>query len=145
MKRSYRLAVLLLLAAMSAGASGHPGERIVEIRIHHSAFWPKHLEFQRGDRVRFVVINTDPIDHELIVGDEEVQQRHEDGSEPVHGAVPGEVTVAAGETGETTYVFDEPGTLLFACHFPGHYAYGMKGTITVRSSGDAILDANSMP
>ncbi|MGZ4207500.1 MAG: hypothetical protein ACXVQ6_06305 [Actinomycetota bacterium] len=24
-----------------------------------------------------------------------------------------------------------PGTLLFACHRPGHYAYGMRGTIHI--------------
>jgi uncharacterized cupredoxin-like copper-binding protein len=132
MKKTYLLVVLALLVAMSGGVERHSSERIVEIRIHHSSFTPQHLVFQRGDRVRFVVINTDPIDHELIVGDEEVQKRHENGSEPFHGDIPGEVTVLAGETAQTTYVFEEPGTLFFACHFPGHYAYGMKGTITVR-------------
>ena len=31
----------------------------------------------------------------------------------------------------TTFTFEEPGTYEFACHLPGHYQYGMKGTIEV--------------
>ena len=60
--------------------------------------------------MRFVVRNTDPIDHELIVGDAAVHARHERGNEADHGAIPGEVSVAAGEVAETTFRFDEAGT-----------------------------------
>ena len=35
------------------------------------------------------------------------------------------------ETGYTTYRFDEPGTVEFACHLPRHYGYGMHGSIEV--------------
>ena len=31
----------------------------------------------------------------------------------------------------TTITFDEPGTLQYICHLPGHEAYGMVGTLTV--------------
>ena len=44
------------------------------------------------------------------------------------------VEVAPGETATLVYTFDEPGTLLIGCHVPGHYAAGMKGTITVTAS-----------
>ena len=38
-----------------------------------------------------------------------------------------------GETVEVTYtVPTRKGTYVFACTFPGHYALGMKGTLTVR-------------
>ena len=38
-----------------------------------------------------------------------------------------------GETVEVTFkVPDRPGTYEFICTFPGHYALGMKGTLTVR-------------
>ena len=33
---------------------------------------------------------------------------------------------------ETTYLFDEPGTVVYACHLPVHVAYGMVGEIEVR-------------
>ena len=81
--------------------------------------------------MRFVVRNTDPIDHELIVGDEAVQLRHEHGSEAHHGARPGEISVPPHSTATTTYLFGPRGTLLFGCHLPGHWSYGMHGTIRI--------------
>jgi uncharacterized cupredoxin-like copper-binding protein len=38
-----------------------------------------------------------------------------------------------GETKEMTWHFTQSGEVLFGCHQPGHYAAGMKGTITVSS------------
>lgn len=99
--------------------------------MEHSRFDPARLQFSAGDTVRFVVRNTDPIDHELIVGDQDVQDLHEQGTERHHGTKPGEISVPAGETAETTYTFDQPGRLFFGCHLPGHYDFGMKGTISV--------------
>jgi uncharacterized cupredoxin-like copper-binding protein len=61
-----------------------------------------------------------------------MQQVHEEGTEASHGARPGEISVPAGETVETTFTFPDqlaPGWE-FACHLPGHYAYGMHGPIT---------------
>ena len=81
----------------------------------------------------FVVRNADPIDHELIVGDEAVQRRHEQGRERHHhGEVAGELSVPAGAERRTTYTFAGPGRVEFACHLPGHYAYGMHGWVQVR-------------
>jgi uncharacterized cupredoxin-like copper-binding protein len=84
-----------------------------------------------GETVRFVLRNTDPIPHELIVGDQSVQDVHEAGTEAHHGDRPGEVSVAPGRTAVTTYRFETAGRLLFGCHLPGHWAYGMRGTIQV--------------
>lgn len=75
--------------------------------------------------------NTDPIAHELIIGDEAVQHRHEIGTGTRHGERDGEVSVAPGAKAETSYTFTEPGPLMFGCHLPGHWAYGMRGTIVV--------------
>ncbi len=41
------------------------------------------------------------------------------------------VDVPPGQTVTLVYTFDQPGTLLYGCHVPGHYAAGMRGTITV--------------
>jgi uncharacterized cupredoxin-like copper-binding protein len=102
-----------------------------EMSIEHSSFGISEMRFAAGDTVRFVVTNDDPIDHELIIGDQRVQDIHERGSEAIHGAVPGEITVPAGETRSTIFTFDEAGELFFACHLPGHFAYGMHGSIVV--------------
>ncbi|HEX2179380.1 MAG TPA: plastocyanin/azurin family copper-binding protein, partial [Actinomycetota bacterium] len=75
--------------------------------------------------------NDDPIDHEFILGDQAVQDRHESGTEAHHGAIPTEVSVPAGETVETTVRFDQQETLILGCHLPGHYAYGMKARVVV--------------
>ena len=132
-----RMAAIALAAGVAltgcagAGAADEPAERTVEITVRHSRFSLDELRVRPGETVRFVLRNTDPIPHELIVGDQSVQDVHEAGSEAHHGDRPGEVSVAAGETAVTTYRFGPAGRLLFGCHLPGHWAYGMQGTITV--------------
>jgi uncharacterized cupredoxin-like copper-binding protein len=128
------LAVLLAGPAAAYVAAAEPAVRVTKVGIDHSAFDPGSFEFEAGERVRFVIHNHDPIDHEFILGDEEVQARHESGSEPDHGAIPGEVSIDAGETRTTTYVFDESGTLIIGCHLPGHYDYGMRAEVTVEAT-----------
>ena len=99
--------------------------------MRHSRFEPATVRVDPGERVRFVLRNTDPIDHEFILGDDGVQRRHEEGRERQHhGDVPGERSVPAGQEAATTYAFPAAPTaalLEFACHLPGHYAYGMHG------------------
>ncbi|HEV3498336.1 MAG TPA: plastocyanin/azurin family copper-binding protein, partial [Actinomycetes bacterium] len=109
--------------------------RTVVVTMHHSRFEPSVVRVEPGERVRFVLRNTDPIDHEFILGDASVQRRHEEGRERQHhGDVPGERSVPAGQEATTTYTFPstlEGRALEFACHLPGHYAYGMHGTARV--------------
>ncbi|MDQ4068456.1 MAG: plastocyanin/azurin family copper-binding protein [Actinomycetota bacterium] len=121
-----------LAAAVAAGSGSGTAVRTIVLDVHHSRFSPDELRVRPGETVRFVVRNTDPIPHELIVGDQSVQDAHEHGTEAHHGERPGEVSVAPGATAVTTYRFGaEPGRLLFGCHLPGHWAYGMRGTIRV--------------
>ena len=115
----------------SAAAVLGPGEVVVELGIEHSRFSFDRLEVQQGSSVRFVVRNSDPIAHELIVGDDDVHLRHRDGSEAAHPPVPGEVSVGPNATASTVYVFDEAGTVEYACHLPGHLDYGMRGEVVV--------------
>ena len=124
-------AVATLVAVALLGACAAAAERTVDVTIRHSRFLPATLDFSPGTTVRFVVRNTDPIDHEFIVGNEAVQARHQTGTEPHHGAIPGEVSVPAGGQATTTYTFSEPGTIFIGCHLPGHYAYGMRGSVRV--------------
>jgi uncharacterized cupredoxin-like copper-binding protein len=119
---------LLALAACSAG----DGERTVTIDIRHSRFSTGEVRVRPGETVRFVLRNTDPIPHELIIGDQAVQDLHEAGTESHHGDRPGEASVAPGATAATTYRFGPAGDrLLFGCHLPGHWGYGMRGELRV--------------
>jgi uncharacterized cupredoxin-like copper-binding protein len=131
------VAVVTSGVGYAADASGDddkplgPGLVTVTIDIEHSRFSIDHLRLHTGTLVRFLVKNHDPIAHELVVGDDAVHAQHEHGSEATHPPVPGEVSVAAGDVGETFYRFDVPGSYLFACHLPRHFAYGMHGVVSV--------------
>ena len=108
-----------------------PGDVTVQVDVEHSLFAPDRLRVAEGTRVRFVVVNGDPLHHELIVGPPDVHARHAEGTEAEHPSIPGEVSVDLNATAVTTYTFDEPGTVEFACHLPGHYEHGMRGTVEV--------------
>jgi uncharacterized cupredoxin-like copper-binding protein len=135
MSRRLATGVAAVLAAAALPACGNAlAADPVEVRldVRWSAFSRTEVEVREGVPVRFVVANGDPIGHELIVGDRAVQERHATGTEPAHGDRPGEVTVPAGETVATTVTFERSGLYYFACHLPGHYAYGMHGVVRVR-------------
>jgi plastocyanin len=132
------LLVLVLLAGCGGAAQARsPVDDTVELTIRYSKFSTTELQARPGATVRFVVHNLDPIAHELIVGDDGVQQRHELGTEPWHEDRPGEVSVPARATRTTTFTFAESGTfpasgsVRFGCHLPGHWNYGMQGVIRV--------------
>jgi uncharacterized cupredoxin-like copper-binding protein len=108
-----------------------PGDVTVQIDIDHSVFDPAPLRVVAGTRVRFVVVNHDPIYHEFIVGPPAVHARHATGTEAKHPSIPGEVSVDPNATAITTYRFTEPGLVEYACHLPRHYEYGMHGQIEV--------------
>ena len=130
--------VLLFTTHGGAGAARRtpsdvlgPGPVTVTLDIDHSKFEPTLVRVRPHTEVRFVVVNRDPIGHELIVGDAEVHTRHEGGHEAEHPPRRGEVSVKPGERASTKYFFHEPGEVLYACHLPGHFEYGMKGTVVV--------------
>jgi len=126
------LVLLVGVAAASRGAAARATNGAVHITIHYSSFEPGALAVQPGETVRFVIVNTDPIDHEFILGDERVQLVHEKGTEAHHTPRPGEVSVPSGQTVVTTYTFPKSsGSLIFGCHLPGHYNFGMRGTVAI--------------
>jgi uncharacterized cupredoxin-like copper-binding protein len=124
------LAAVLAAAALLPGCGGDRA-REIEVGIRYSKFSPSAITVEEGESVRFSIENHDPIAHEFILGDDRVQLRHETGTEPSHGAVPGEVSIPAGTVRATTFTFGGPGTLVFACHLPGHFAFGMRGEVRI--------------
>jgi uncharacterized cupredoxin-like copper-binding protein len=126
------LAMLFTVATIVlAAARPHPSTSI-EIVIHYSHFEPSSVLVPVGVPVTFTIRNNDPIDHEWIVGDAAVQQKHRIGTEVVHNSLPTEQMIAAGETRVTTVTFAQSGALQYICHLPGHEAYGMVGLVTIR-------------
>ena len=126
------LALLVGAVATSRGAAARANAGTIDMTIRFSRFEPGEIAVAPGETVRFVIRNTDPIDHEFILGDGRVQLVHEEGTEAHHDPRPGEVSVPAGETVVTTYTFPKiAGALIFGCHLPGHYDYGMRGTVRV--------------
>ena len=127
------IAVLTGIVANVVARSNDP--IVVEITIRYSHYSPASVSVPLGRPVTFVITNTDPIDHEWIVGDAATHERHRTGTEPVHGARPTEVSIPALSQRRTTVTFPDPGSLQFICHLPGHEAYGMVGTVTITTGG----------
>ena len=125
-----------LAAALGAGvvanAVGHAQDPLViEIRIHYSHFEPSTISVPAGRAVTFVIFNDDPIDHEWIVGDAALHERHRTGTEAFHNARPTEISIDAQSVKRTTVTFAQTGQLQYICHLPGHEAYGMVGNLTI--------------
>ena len=125
------IAVLTGIAANAVARSNDPNE--IPITIHYSHFDPASIRVPAGRPITFVITNTDPIDHEWIVGDAALHERHRTGTEPVHNARPTEISIDALHERRTTVTFASAGTLTYICHLPGHEAFGMVGTLTVAS------------
>src|SRR5262245_40650317 len=99
------LVALAGVATMAAAAAATPEPIVIPITIHFSHYNPSMIRVPVGVPVTFVIDNTDPIDHEWIVGDAGVQERHRTGTEPYHNARPTEVSIDAGTTKRTTVTF----------------------------------------
>jgi uncharacterized cupredoxin-like copper-binding protein len=95
-------------------------------------FAPDSFTVRAGETVAFEITNLGSVPHEFVIGDASEQLAHE--REMASGAMaaePNAVDVAAGQTARLVYTFSQPGSVEIACHVAGHYAAGMRGTITV--------------
>jgi uncharacterized cupredoxin-like copper-binding protein len=130
MKRRALAALLFLVAAVPA-CGGGASERALQVRMRYSRYLPASIHVAAHQTVEFDLVNADPIEHEFVIGTAAEQLAHERGDphDPHNG--PGEALLAPGKSTHLRFTFRDAGTLLYACHRPGHYAYGMRGTITV--------------
>src|ERR687898_1079300 len=99
-----------LAAAWVSGAGIRTLPTDVTIDLRYSRFERASVSVPAGVPITIVLRNGDPIDHEWIVGDAAVHDRHRTGTEPRHGTRPTEVTVPAGTSRSTTIVFETRGT-----------------------------------
>ena len=121
----------LAVAVVYVGCGGDEAGEERSVAIHYSKFEPTELTIPAGVPVTIELVNGDPIEHEWMVGDEAMHERHRTGTEPFHDEIPTEVSLRAYQTRETTIQFDEPGEYKFICHLPGHEEYGMVGVLRV--------------
>jgi plastocyanin len=125
------LIVVGLLAMAGSACGGAEASAEATVTIHFSRFVPEEVTVPVGVPLTVTLRNEDPIEHEWIVGTEDVHERHRNGTEPFHDAIPTEVTIPALETRTTTVTFEEPGEYQYICHLPNHEAYGMVGVLRV--------------
>ncbi len=136
------LVPLMLVACGDDGgdeATGGGGEtgRVIDVRMAGGSFQPGSITVRAGETITFRLINQDDTIHEFTIGDEQKQAERETmmagmGDQPMEmDDEPDSVTVQGGDTEELRWTAPGPGTVLYGCHQPGHYAAGEKGTISV--------------
>jgi len=146
--------VVALLTLISACGSGAPQAGPVDsgaltpdaagnvaLQMQDIKFDTTTLTVDAGRTVEFHFTNTGKVPHDAFIGDAAAQADHEKEMAAMagmpgmsHSADEPAVTVAPGTTATLTYTFDTPGTYEIGCHQPGHYAAGMKITVTVTAS-----------
>lgn len=87
-------------------------------------FTPSTIAVARGETVAFEVTSVGGLVHEFMVGPADAVAADQEGTPEV-------ADIGMMQTKSVTYTFDGPGPYAFACHAPGHYQAGMRGTITV--------------
>jgi len=118
----------------SAAVETRPVTRTISVTATDTLrFTPDQINVRAGETVAFEITNLGALPHEFFIGTPAEQQAHE--AEMTSGSAmmdePNAANVPAGGTARLVYSFDQPGTLEYGCHVPGHYAAGMRGTITI--------------
>jgi uncharacterized cupredoxin-like copper-binding protein len=87
-------------------------------------FYPDVVPVRAGETVTFEVTTMGMTTHEFMVGPAADVAADTEGTPEV-------ADVGMMQTKSVTYTFTGPGPFSFACHAPGHYEAGMKGTIAI--------------
>lgn len=122
-------------------AIGEPGDaaritRTVRVDMADTMrFTPAQITVQRGETIRFEVVNSGQVRHEMTLGTladlvahAEQMRRHPE----MEHADANAITVDPGQRGEIVWHFTRTGAVEFACLQPGHFEAGMRGAVQVR-------------
>ena len=129
---------VLLLAwyAVTSGwlsSLGAAPPRTIEVSMTDGLrFDPNTFSVRSGETIRFAITNPTAIDHDVVLGDEALQEMH--AGMMAGGTMQDDahaVSVPAGQTRELTFTFGAPGKVLIGCHVVGHYEAGMRADVTV--------------
>jgi uncharacterized cupredoxin-like copper-binding protein len=133
--------VAVLAAACGGGHAGHSNAtsaatKTIAIEMRDIAYSPTALTVKKGDTVKFVFTNKGAAAHDAFIGDEAAQAAHEKEMSAMPGMDHGghgadAVTVQPGGTASLEHTFAATGITFVGCHQTGHYAAGMRVTVTV--------------
>jgi uncharacterized cupredoxin-like copper-binding protein len=114
-------------------------------------FTPNTIVVKLGETVRFEVVNSGKVMHEMVIGTQKELDAHAammlkhpnmEHDEPYMAHV------SPGGTESLVWQFNRPGNFHFACLIAGHYQAGMTGRITVsktKALGEASMLIASAP
>lgn len=140
------LALTTALAACGSNKDGSGGGAVqldgkspARVQMQDIKFDVTSFSVVAGTTVQFDFTNAGKVPHDAFIGDAAAQADHEtemaamasNGDMAHHSMDESAITVQPGASGTLTYTFTTPGTYEIGCHQPGHYAAGMKATITV--------------
>jgi uncharacterized cupredoxin-like copper-binding protein len=107
----------------TAGTAKAP--RIVQVLSGPGlTFTPDDIPIEAGETITFEVTTVGPTIHEFKVGPLAEVIADSD-------AAPEIADIGMMATRSLTYTFSGPGPYGFACHEPGHFEGGMRGTVTI--------------
>ncbi len=113
-------------------------DRSIEIATSDAMrFSPNVVRIKRGETIRFRVVNSGQMKHEMVLGTLAELKKHaalmRKFPEMEHDD-PNAVSIEPGQTGELVWRFTKAGDFDFdfACLVPGHFEAGMRGKIVVR-------------
>jgi uncharacterized cupredoxin-like copper-binding protein len=112
--------------APTVGTKDNP--RVVWMNMDDTLkFMPDSVPVAKGETIRFVLTNSGTVVHEFAVGDAAKVDADE-----IDGVVVMEADeLDAGSTHAIDYTFEGSGPYGYACHEPGHFEAGMKGSIVL--------------
>lgn len=110
---------LLQTAVGGTPAQAVRGAQTIDVALHDYRFEPASITVPAGTRVTLRIQNATGQEHELELDAFDVEA---EGIKP-------------GATATLTFVADRPGSYEYACHLPGHYEAGMKGTLIIQPAG----------
>ena len=87
-------------------------------------FYPEVVTVRQGETITFEVASMGMSVHEFMVGPVANVAADTTGTPEIAG-------ISMMQTKSLTYTFSGPGPFAFACHAPGHYEAGMRGTIVL--------------
>lgn len=122
---------LALAACASTGGPRHIAVSLTDAMTYE----PSAITVRQGETVVLDVKNVGGIAHEFFVGNATQQAEHEAEMKQMFAMGhdhPMGVRVEAGQMKALTLSFPNAGNLEIGCHEPGHWAAGMKGTLTVQ-------------
>lgn len=121
------------------GISGDPTKVTRTIRIDMRdtmRFFPDLINIKQGETIRFEVLNSGKVLHEMVIGTKQELDAHAEMMKKHPNMEHDEAYMAhvdPGQKGEIVWLFNREGEFEFACLIPGHYEAGMRGKIRVTS------------